>query len=466
MKSIIRTIAFFTLFSVAGCGKNFFETPPTTSAEQSTFITNLASCEQLLNGAYRTALDGFYWGLNLIYPELIADNVKPVPGGTYFNVQYNWKQIAATTSTGDNLNEYWNGYYKTIRNVAFVTENIDRFRNENPTKADNIKGQALVLRAWMHFDLVNRFAQPYKFSSDASHPGIPYITFTDYSAPLKRISVKEVYDKIIKDMQDGIALLPANASTKRYIGGNTAKALLARVYLYKGDYQSAKNYAVEVAKAVPIMKTGYPQNLFTDKETEALFQFAPPTTPTYNNFTGSYYRGAYPNFLPTTDIVTLLQESATDVRKDWLFTDVGVWRVSKYPKGVVAGISDPFGAHYQTLVRSSEMYLTAAECFVELNRADSAIYYLDEIRMRADASALPTTATGTALTDLVLKERRKELSFEGQRFFDLMRRGKDVVRTDASNPDAKTLPFKNPKAIAPIPSLDVTEKGLSQNETY
>ena len=229
MKSIIRTIAFFTLFSVAGCGKNFFETPPTTSAEQSTFITNLASCEQLLNGAYRTALDGFYWGLNLIYPELIADNVKPVPGGTYFNVQYNWKQIAATTSTGDNLNEYWNGYYKTIRNVAFVTENIDRFRNENPTKADNIKGQALVLRAWMHFDLVNRFAQPYKFSSDASHPGIPYITFTDYSAPLKRISVKEVYDKIIKDMQDGIALLPANASTKRYIGGNTAKALLARV---------------------------------------------------------------------------------------------------------------------------------------------------------------------------------------------------------------------------------------------
>lgn len=465
MRSIILIGVF--LVALTGCGKNFFETPPTTSAEQGTFVTSLTSCEQLLNGSYRTALDAFYWGLNLIYVDMIADDVKPIPGGPIFMTQYNWKQTASDDPLStNNINGYWNGYYKTIRTIAFVTENIDRFRNEDPAKADNIKGQALALRAWMHFDLVNRFAQPYKVTTGATHPGIPYITISDYSAKISRLPVKEVYDNIIKDLLDAINLMPANASAKKYIGGNAAKALLSRVYLYKGDYPEAKNMAVAVTKAVPAMKTGYPQNLFTDKETEALFQFLPPTSPTYNNFSGSYYRGNLPYFLPTTDIVTVLQESITDVRKNWLFTDAGTSKVSKYPKSVVPGIFDPAGSHYQTLLRSSEMYLTAAECFVELGRADSAAWYLDEIRLRADAAALPTTATGAALTDSILKERRKELAFEGQRFFDLMRRGKDVVRIDAPNAEAKTLPYKSLKAVAPIPGLDVSVSGLSQNDSY
>ncbi|TWF40406.1 SusD-like starch-binding protein associating with outer membrane [Chitinophaga polysaccharea] len=466
MKAIVSAILFVMLFATTGCNKDFLETPPTTSAELGQFATSLSSCEQLLNGSYRTMLDGFYWGLSFIYADLIADDVKPIPGSPLFLAQYNWKQVASDAGGDANQNNYWNAYYKTIRSVALVMENVDRFSNEDPVKANNIKGQALALRAWMHFELVNRFAQPYKFTTDASHPGIPYIVTSNYSEKLSRESVKTVYENIIRDLRESLLLLPANTSAKNYISTNAVKALLARAYLYKGDYSSAKNLAVAVIQAIPFMTTGYPQNLFTDKETEAIFQLAPPTTNIYNNFSGTYFRGVFPYFLPTQDIVSVLQESPTDVRNNWLYQQSGTWKVSKYPKGIVPGIFDPYGAHYQTLIRSSEMYLTAAECYAELNRTDSAIFYLDQIRMRADTAALPTTATGTALTELVLKERRKELAFEGQRIFDLLRRGKDVVRTDAPSAAAKVLPYKSPRSIAPLPGLEVTVNGLDQNDSY
>ncbi len=461
---ILFPLLVLFLFFNYSCSRDFLETPPGSSAEQKTFITNLESCEQLLNGSYRTALDVFYWGLNLIYVDLIADNVKPVGFADLPN-QYSWSQIPSESATGNNMNEYWNGYYKVIRTLAFVLENIDRFTNENPGKANDIKGQALALRAWMHFDLVNRFAQPYKFTQDASHPGVPYIKVSDYNISVRRNTVAEVYQNMIEDLDKAILLL-GNSSSKEYIGREAAMALLSRVYLYQGDYIQAGALAVAVSKAIPIMKNGYPEQLFTENETEAIFHFAPTKEPVYTRFTGNFYAGNRLSFVATNDIAEILNENPADARSKWIIDHDGSWKVIKFPQGAVSGVPDPSGAHYQTIFRSSEMYLTAAECYAETGKRDSAIYYLDEIRLRADPVAAPTTSDGEALVNAILKERRKELAFEGHRFFDILRRGYDVIRTDVVNSAQSRLHYGDAKAIAPIPLLEVNLNHIPQNENY
>ena len=113
------------------------------------------------------------------------------------------------------------------------------------------------------------------------------------------------------------------------------------------------------------------------------------------------------------------------------------------------------------------MYLTAAEAYAKVNREDSAKYFLDAIRMRANSSASPTTATGNALLDIIYTERRKELAFEGLRMFDLLRWKKGVARSaDVTNGAPLSLPYPSNKAIAPIPPGDIKIGGLQQNPGY
>ncbi|WP_315816497.1 RagB/SusD family nutrient uptake outer membrane protein [Paraflavitalea speifideaquila] len=71
--------------------------------------------------------------------------------------------------------------------------------------------------------------------------------------------------------------------------------------------------------------------------------------------------------------------------------------------------------YYPPIIRSSEMYLTAAEASAKINDDNTAKFYLNAIRKRADPTIADITATGNALIDSIYKERRKELCFEGFR---------------------------------------------------
>ena len=108
------------------------------------------------------------------------------------------------------MNGSWKTGYLIIRACNFVIEDIGKYRHENPEKADDLKGQVYAIRAMVHFKLVNIFAQCYNFSSDASHPGVPYITTSDISKHFSRQTVAEVYDAIIADLDRSIELLAAN----------------------------------------------------------------------------------------------------------------------------------------------------------------------------------------------------------------------------------------------------------------
>ncbi|WP_188316214.1 RagB/SusD family nutrient uptake outer membrane protein [Chitinophaga agrisoli] len=478
MKQYAHRLILPLLIILVSCKKDFMNTPPGDKAVTTEYINSLAACDELLNGVYLKLSNPFYTGLNnIVYAEVISDNAKPKTGASQLNAPYLWSMTTSmsvsTSNSGLEMNSTWASGYAVLRQLAYVLENVDKYRSEDTKKADNIKAQALAIRALVHYQLVNVFAQPYFFTPDASHPGIPYVIASDYSLAIKRSSVADVYKNMIADLNDAIPLF-AGENKKVVMNKNAARALLSRLYLFKRDYVDAVGLSLQVLAEVPLMMnttslpTNYPHNLFTDNESEALFQLTPLAiginASVSTSYAGYYFNSTNPIFYATADVADLLAEYAQDLRNEWVKKSGDNWIITKFPKGVVAGFSDPSKSHYQTLLRSSEMCLTAAECYCSLNKEDSARYYLNLIRERVGVPIV--NATGVALTDSIAKERRKELCFEGIRMYDLLRAGKSIYRKDATNPLAVTLPYPSNKAIAPLPLTETQLNGLEQNVGY
>lgn len=465
---IILSIVIFS------CKKSFIETPPEGIITRQEYVKDLATMREYLNGIYAQLGDKVYFSLSPFYGDLASDNIKPANGFSFYNPHYSWTQIATEDiASGSNppdvnMNSYWTAHYKAIRMCNFVIEDVAKYRSENAVVADDLKGQAFAIRALLHHSLVNVFAQPPAFTVDASHQGIPYVVSTDYTEPLTRQPVAEFYIHLIEDLDNAIQLIDPSHTSRVFMTKDGARALLARVFLFKGDWISAKNIARQVCNSVPLMSgADYPSKLFTSDESEALFQI-PPYDGQYSTRFPSFFYRQLMSFVSTSDLGMLLQENPNDNRKSWVELSGGNYNVTKFPAGVVPGIGNPNNAYYLTVLRSSEMYLTAAEAYAKLGgMEDSARYFLDAIRIRADGSLLPSVATGTALVDSIAKERRKELSFEGLRTFDLLRTKTGIIRTDSDVPaNAKTLPFPSSKAISPIHAVDVAYYHLDQNPGY
>ncbi|WP_343305154.1 RagB/SusD family nutrient uptake outer membrane protein [Chitinophaga niabensis] len=474
-------IAILFFIQTVSCKKDFLNNVNNRGTLlRQEYVTDIKTTEEFLNGIYVRLSTYLFTGYQVIYPDLIADNIKPViasSGSTPLLFHYKWAQLAdesailsnlTTTSSNSNGTSYTS--YELILSCNFALEKANEYNDQDPEKAKLIKGQAYAIRSLVYFSLVNIFAQPYQFTADASHPGIALVLSADWTKPVeRRNTVSEVYNQLIADLNEAVLLLPSNAGTTLTMNRNAAMALLARVYLFKGDYGSAKGLATEVSRQVPIMTANYPAKLFTPEETEALFQL-PPGTSTNNNyattFANFYFRSRI-QFRATSDIAALLTSNPADLRKSWVTAAATNWNITKFPSGATTDPTpDKANAYYQTVLRSSEMYLTAAECYAQLNNNDSARFYLNAIQSRAKSYVTGTAVSGSALLDTIYKERRKELAFEGLRMFDLLRWKKGVNRVDETDPTVKSIPFPSPKAIAPIPKRDVLISGLAQNDDY
>jgi hypothetical protein len=470
--SYSRLINFFVLVAFCAvtstsCTKSFLDVPVTREVITEDYVIDLTSASELLNGTYFLVARDIYDGTVTAYPDVLSDNLKNIGG--LMPVQYSWAMIASESDEySNNMNGLWLDGYNIIRSCNFLIENIDRFRSEDPTVADGIKGQAYALRALVHFNLVNVFAQPYSYSANATHLGIPYDTIYAQTQQMKRQTVSEVYMHVIADLNRATQLIPASANSQSVFNVVAVKAFLSRIYLFEGNFRAANALSLEIASIISMMpSTDYPLKLFTPEDRESLFWLA-PATPANSGFT--FFQGGYlaqtNYFSATSDLVNAIREHPNDLRNAWFKDTAGIYQVSKFPVNAIAGIINPRIAYYQPVIRASEVLLTAAETYAQLGNSDSAIYYLDLIRKRADNTAPPTIANGSALLDSIYLERRKELCFENMRLFDLLRLKKDIDRKDVNNPAPAKLPFPNNKAVAPIPLTDVRTLGLEQNAGY
>lgn len=475
-KKIIYTL--ISMLVLSSCKKDFLEVPDKTVILRQAYVKDLKSMGDFLNGVYVNLQTTFLDDNSMNYVEVIADNVKPT-AASVLKLQYNWSQQANERSSvsqsvgSDNANGLWIAGYRIIRDCNFIIEEVDKYTSENNTLASDIKGQAYGIRALVHFTLVNAFAQPYGFSSNGSHKAVPYVLTTDLKETVSRGTVAGFYTKLIGDLSQAVNLLPVSANVLA-MNKNAAMALLSKVYLFKEDYQQAKNWARSVIQIKPLMTDAadYPSKLFTPLEKEALFQLKPSDPGStegagkyYTSFMGTFYALPYKDYVASNDIASLLKEDMGDIRNNWVTQNGADWDITKYPKGLLPGFGFPSAAYYQTIFRSSDMYLVAAESYVHLNLTDSARFFVDAIRQRANPNIAASSQTGSDLLELIYKERRKEFCFEGYRMFDLLHQKKGVVRSDGP-PNAQNLPYPSNKAIAPIPVMDVNLSGLAQNEDY
>lgn len=462
---------------LSSCKKSFLDqTGETTVLYRENYIKNLSGMNEYLSGIYLEFNKNWahcnprnYTG----YPELMADNLKPTTNLVDMVAKYKWGQQPGTDNdqVAANMTSDWEGNYRVIRTSSFLIEDIDKYGSENPAKADYMEGQALVFRALMHFKLANVFAQPYNFTPDASHPGIPYITTSDVSQTYTRQTVKEVYDKIISDLIHAIDLMKNNPTSDiRYLNQDAAKAILSRVYLYKGDYINSLSLAKELCIRHPLMTIfqGFPDGLFYNKpstDTEVLFQTSPADFPAPDTrFIGTYIRGMF--YYATNDIASLLTESGSDVRSNWVAKIGDHWIVSKFPIGVAGLIVNKNGDYYEPVVRSSELFLNAAEASAKTGDEANARLYLNQLRKRSDPNAIDINLSGADLLNAIYKERRKELCFENFRLFDLLRWKMGVHRTDVYDNAPTTLPYGSDHAISPIPKREIEIMGLTPNPGY
>lgn len=248
--------AFFILHSLlfVSC-KDLDEAP-----DNRTVIDTVDKVQQLLTSGYPVSVPAVICELS---GDNLVDNNVVVPAthndafANFHEQAYEWEDID-NYSTGENDTPYdvWEAYYQGI---AVANHAIEALREMSPDPANDRElahswGEAHLLRAYLHFVLVNVFAEAYKDETQSANDvGIPYVSevektvTVDYSDPKYRKSVAEVYRLIEKDILEGINLIDdAKYKVPAYhFNRNAANALAARFYLYKRDYEKCVKYATD-----------------------------------------------------------------------------------------------------------------------------------------------------------------------------------------------------------------------------
>lgn len=324
-----------------------------------------------------------------------------------------------------------------------------------PAAADKCKkilGQALLLRALCHFDLVRVYAQPYNYTADASHLGVPVLTKTpgpnDNPA---RATVKSVYSQVLSDLSQAAGLLTDEVATDRFYGSLQAvNAMFSRVYLYMEDWQNALDYAERAIANKSLAQGADYINMYMDLNVsgEAIFRL------NGHDMSGKlkefYTLECFPadtliSFYDSDDIrLPLLQQSGTN-------------KCIKYAATVVPDRQDK---HEDPIIfRLSEMYLNAAEAAWNLGRYNDARSYIRAIVERAvgnvKAQAVLSGCSDADLITLIRTERVKELCFEGHNFFDITRWKQDLVRERNTPSIVQKIAYPSNLFILPIPRYEL-----------
>jgi hypothetical protein len=365
----------------------------------------------------------------------------------------------------------WSTIYNTIlrANTVIANENIDVAASIQEEK-NQIVGEAYAARALAHFDLVRLYGQHYGFTGDNSHAGVPIVLTFDQSAEPARNTVAEVYAQVVSDFNTAIGLMNASRG-KGYFSKGAAQALMSRVYLYMGDYANAAAMADAVIGNGDFSLTDNGSYVGTwddpDESPDAILDVLQNDVDNMGSdaLGRMYINEGYGDYLPSQDLVGLI-DTLNDVRINLFKEDAtigGIYgniRVNKFPSTI--------GEDNSPIIRLAEVYLIRAEARARTNNEAGAIDDLMAIRNRANPNAPTSTATGQALLDDILLERRVELAYEGHRLWDLMRLQKGVDRTDCTAPaDKCTVNYPNDRFILPIPQDEMdANPNMIQNPSY
>lgn len=453
--------------------QDFLTEAPILAQSNELTLSTLSGINKAVAGAYSPLASSTWYGADfIIYNEMKTGN-----GKKYFNSD--WDTGRLTNVYNVNFSEsstygLWGYGYYVISAANNAIDALDNVEGDEQTK-NNIKAEALFLRALAHFDLVRTYAQPYNYTADASHDGVPVVLHTDANAKPARESVSKVYAQIVADLLEAESIIDPSyvrsgvADAKSAVSIYAIQAFLSRVYLYMGKWQEAANYATKVINSkkytmwtVDDLKNAACYREDVPKGGEIIFEVYGIKSNSYDG----YHDGIMPMTSPTGygdagASADLYASYEPDDVRGALFQakDDVVWTGKYAGKGL--GTPD---VNNTIVFRLSEMHLNRAEALINGATIDG-VNAVDDLKAIADnrgASVQPQTLTG------VYEERRKELAWEGHLWFDLARTKRDMTRSDfTGDAKAKDVPAGDYRWAMPIPLREYdVNPNLTHNPGY
>lgn len=428
---------------------------------------------------------------SLVVPETISDYQQILDNVTVMNTAPGLSQVASDDLTissigwnalGEldrncfiwsedlygNLNiiSDWTVPYQQIFYANVVLDGLKTVKMTDMSKVNELRGAALFFRALALFNLTQLFADSYKAENAEIVPGIPVRTSADVNVLADRGTLKTTYSKIIEDLTEAAALLPAGISYKTRPSKPAAVALLAQVYLLQSDFRKTLEFAEEcLSYSGELMDYNeldssqvlpFPMALLSGNK-EIIFYTTLLTYPFFNN----------PLTQIDPELYSFYREG--DLRKSLFFQKMnnGVvnFRGSYTGTGSTGSSSGLFSG-----LAADEVYLVKAEAHVRLGNVKEALTTLNFLlskRYRKE-DFVPVTETSTLrLLQIIMIEKRKELIGRGKRWSELRRVNMEpataqTLKREINGQNYSLLPNDN-RYTFPIPQAEISLNPMEQN---
>jgi starch-binding outer membrane protein, SusD/RagB family len=454
---------FFLLLSItiASCKKMIeIEKPQDLITTDAIFTDDKTATSSVVGIFSRMMQNRLYFasGAMTLYPGMTADEFYSSSPNAGRDVFKNNNLLA-----GDNIirNNIWRFGYFHIYQANACLEGLENANRITPAYRSQLTGEAKFIRAFCYFYLVNVFGD------------VPLITNTDYktNSTLARASANKVYELIVQDLKEAQEMLPNRSAAAEKVrpGKWAATALLARTYLYMGDWVNAEAQATAIIDAnyyslVPDLNT-----VFLANSSEAIWQLMPVITNSTGNNTheGFLFVAACAACRPDIRLTRyLLNSFETNDKRKAAWVAVKTINGEDYYSPLKYKVRSNYpsaATEYYMVLRLAEQYLIRAEARAQQDKVQGAQDDLNIIRARAGLSG--TTANDKAsLLAAIEHERQIELFAEwGHRWFDLKRTG----RADAVLGVEKGANWQSTDALYPIPFEEIKiNPALTQNPGY
>jgi hypothetical protein len=472
---IMKKLLLFGMFCILAfsCNKLVDAGASPISVSSVDIYTTDATAASVLTGIYATISQRDMLGTSplmvSLYAGLSADEFTLASGITDAKLNYYTNSLNSLTGT-----DFWRSatIYNLIFNANSAIEGITNATTLTPSIKQHLLGEAKFIRAFLYFNLVNLYGD------------VPLVLAKDYTVnnKISRTLKTDVYKQIIQDLKEAQSQLSNKYLAADIITSSTerlrptqmaATALLARVYLYTGDYVNAEQQATAViSNSLYSLPTA--ANAFLKGSAEAIWQIQPVTVGRNTQEAAVYVlptSGPNNNFPVYLSTALLNSFETGDARRTAWVGNVTVGAtVYPFPNKYKVNTLNAPVTEYSILLRLGEVYLIRSEARAQqdnLTGANSATSDLNIIRTRGTLSPYSGATDKASILAAILKERRVELFSEwGHRWFDLKRTGNlDAVMTVATT--AKGGKWSTNQQLYPINQSELsTNPSLIQNPGY
>ncbi len=489
LKLKVLTFITATIF-LFSCKDEFLEKSPQGQVTQENFPSNPADALAATNAVYEVLRYGTYHRGFYPIDDIMSDDALKGSSPGDLTADLLPFDVFDHNVTNPFILNWWRALYTGVRRANVVIDRVPSVKMSTELKSRYL-AEARFLRALYYSDLARGFG------------GVPLVTESEVKTDFTRSSLTQTYDFIEADLRKAMDVLPeASEYAAEDIGRATkgaAKALLARVYLYQEEFDSAAIFAEEVINSQQYGLENSFENAFrqeTEFGMESVFEVGGigaqgGITAGNNDYSigqgvrGTPNRGIGAN-RPSMDLINSFEEGDPRMQATVIFVGEELDGIEilgdpqtpdttangqpeTYNQKIWTPGTTPFSntEHNRRLIRYAEVLLIAAEALNQTGNSAQALIYLNQIRERAregntDILKDITETNPDVLEDIILNERRYELALEGHRYWDLVRTGK---APEILGP----LGFQtNKHELLPIPQSerDITNGLLDQNPNW